>query len=87
MSEKKRKYQEITLKEKGDALKLLQKGSSMRDIAKTFGVSVTTVSNWAKNKDTIEERQNLNEVGNSKRLSRLTGPNETLDERVFLFGR
>ena len=47
----KRKYHEVTLKVKYEALKEFEKGRPNKDIANQFGISDSTLATWKKNKE------------------------------------
>ena len=79
----KRKYNEVPLKVKLDALNQLEKGSSQRDIAAKLGVSPGTVANWSKTKESIQKAAAENANANSKRAVRVSGLQEVLDDRIY----
>lgn len=56
MAEKteKRKRVVVSIKQKLDDLQRLDRGESVRNIASEYGVGVTTVKDWKKNRATFE---------------------------------
>ena len=79
----KRKYNEVPLKVKLDALNQLEKGSSQREIATKLGVSPGTVANWSKTKENINKAAAVNANANSRRAVRVSGLQEVLDDRIY----
>ena len=55
ISPMKRAQKELTIRERLKALKELDSGSSVRDVASKYGASVGAVQNWKKNRQAYED--------------------------------
>ena len=62
----KRKAENKSCKIKYEALKELEKGNTRKDVAAQFGVPISTLSTWKKNKEKIIEQYNGGQL--SKRV-------------------
>ncbi len=83
ISPMKRAQKELTIRERLKALKELDSGSSVRDVASKYGASVGAVQNWKKNRQAYEDMAKNNQNIDMKRTSRLDGNSADLDERVY----
>ena len=79
----KRKYNEVTLKTKLEALREIEQGMSQRAAATKCCVALGTISLWVKNKDNFTKAAPENANVNSTRAIRISGESEILDERIY----
>ena len=76
----KRKYHEVTLKAKYEALKELEKGRPNKDVANQFSIPGSTLATWKNNKEKIFEAFQNSSL---KRQRVKTGTYEKLNEALL----
>ncbi|KAJ8981828.1 hypothetical protein NQ317_004778 [Molorchus minor] len=83
----KRKKVTVTMNKKLEALGRIDKGESLRAIAKEFGVGASTVSDWKKNRKEIEDfcRKLISKNSLQTRGTTKKAKYESLDDELFLW--
>jgi len=83
----KRKNIVVTMKKKMEALSRIDKGESLKNIAAEFGVGTSTVSDWKKNRERIENFcfKMISKDSLDNRCKAKTSKLDTLDEALFLW--
>jgi len=66
----KRKLTTLSLAEKVNLIKIIEKGEKKQEIAKDFGIPASTLSTIIKNKDVILKNFNVNSVNQKKNETR-----------------
>jgi hypothetical protein len=81
----KRKRVVISVQDKLTAIKRLDKGESLRSVAKNYGVGISTVSEWRKNRKKIEQWCSVLASPAPQRKSMKKGEYNKIDETLYLW--
>lgn len=81
--QKKRKHKTLSLLEKNEILKRLEKGETLTSVANVYGVGRATVHDIRKNSDKIKSFCKTNENLKSKRQTLKFGENPKVDESLY----
>lgn len=77
----KRKRVVITIKQKLEAVRLVENGSLLRNVAADYGVGISTVSDWVKSKSKL--LQHSSKIPNRKTMK--PAEYEKINEALFLW--
>jgi len=85
----KRKHVRLTLEEKIDAIRRVEKDETIKKVAQELGVGAVTVGDWLRNWNKLEEwisqRTSQKKIDGTKRKTMKSGVYEKISQALFLW--
>lgn len=81
----KRKRKVVTIAQKLEAIKRLDQGNLLKNVASDYGVGVSTVAEWRQKRNKLEQWSSVLASPNVKRKSMKSGEYNKIDEALYLW--